>query len=383
MSLVRFVSFNINSDRRLEWKDDPRFKYTAHAFSDLSIKNRFPMIRSFILNLIKQKNIPCFALQEVDSEALGLLQNLFKELNFKTYIEKYCPHKDSYHYILAVDENVIQVKSAKQIYFTESGLPTTDKEREVLTKEQKLKKHLHQEFEKSAQLAWLNVKGKDTNHQLLLVNIQAGTSSQHRLLAMQKLCEALEDINLPMILVGDFNQFDSDEKKPTLLRKQIQILMKNGFQWCTENLQEKGLRTTFFAFPHDIERFLTPEEQKELAELKGKENYIGIREFYLKTIEKDGIELSSVCLDAVYAKNHKGMKINTKSYTSLDGKLVNTEKQERKEFQKAFLNFFKQSSANSGLQVPVSDHFALLTKIEFASSEKSDENSEKLRGLIP
>lgn len=363
----RFVSFNINSDRRLEWKEDPRFKYTALAFSDLSIKNRFSVIKAFILELINKKGISCLALQEIDDEALKLLQELFAELRFVTYTAKYCLHKDAYNYLLAVDERMVKVKETSQIYFTQSGLPTSNEERDRLSKEEKLQLQLDQEFEKSAQLAILTISMNEKTETVALVNIQAGTSNKHRLLAMQKLTDALKDCHWPVILAGDFNQFDASQRQSAIYNDQVQVLQKNGFQWVTEDLQRRGLQTTFFAFPHDVDRFLTTDEMKELAALKTHENYKGIRDFYLRVIEARDIELNSVCLDAVYAKNHGNIKLQTKPYTWLNGKVMNTAKQEMKEFRRSFLTFFKDKNAHP-LSMPASDHFALATKIEFSSN---------------
>ncbi len=84
-----------------------------------------------------------------------------------------------------------------------------------------------------------------TKEQFIVVNNHFGLSNKHRLLAADMLCKKLDEMNnkqndstensssiqkpLPMVLVGDFNQFDSIAKESVLYMDQIEIFKRNGF----------------------------------------------------------------------------------------------------------------------------------------------------------
>lgn len=351
--------------------------HTVRAFGGLSIENRFPILEDFFLNQIKTKKIDCFALQEIDEKAKQLLEVFFKRQGFDIFFTQYCPHKDAYYYAFAYNPILYTAKCKDQIYFTLNGLPTSNEERAQLTKEEKMHRHLEQEFEKSAQVIQLTQRQtlmhRKSNKEILLVNLQAGTvPNSHRELAMDKLGKALANEDCPILLVGDFNQFDACVKESKIHSGQIDILKRHGFNWNSESIlySGKGMHSTFFAFPHDIDRFLTVEDKNTLNEIKLKEDYEGMRLFYLDAITRNNIHLESTCLDAVYDKNFPlHAVIKTKPITQLSGKTINTSKISATTFQENVLmgyrTFFSENKEQNNKPPLPSDHFSLRVKVNF------------------
>lgn len=206
-----------------------------------------------------------FALQELDNEAVSLLQKYFDDVGYSHIHTGYCPDKYAFKFMYAYNPNYVKISDIKQIYFTESGLATSDEERLTLSKEEKIRRHCETEFEKSAYIVTVNNK-------YLLVNTYQSLTNPHKLAAMTKLTHALSNETLPIIIVGDFNMFDMDNSNNIVFHEQINILMDNNYTWITKDLLDRGIKATFIGFPYDIDRFLTKENKEELALVKQENN---------------------------------------------------------------------------------------------------------------
>jgi endonuclease/exonuclease/phosphatase family metal-dependent hydrolase len=294
---IQIVSWNINSDRRVEILDTSPYKYTANAFSDFSILKRFPMITLCLDYLRNIKKVNIFALQEIEDSILPHFIHHFKSKNLSVLSLRYNQSKMAFNFIFSYDPTVYTCVNERQICLTKSGNFIEEK----VSKEEKLIHNLDSEFERSSQFIVLeNIKTKE---KFIIINNHFGLSNKHRLLAAETLCKYLLKENMPMILVGDFNQFDEESKKSELFMSQIDIFRKNHFKWMSECLQSQNPKSTFVAFPYDINRFLSSSDFIEYEKLKEIGDYSLIRNFFTEKIEKKDIPLVSTSLDGVYGKN--------------------------------------------------------------------------------
>ena len=310
---TRIVSWNINSDRRVEILDRPPFMYTANAFKPYSVHERFPMISAAMDYFQTEKKVDLFALQEVEDSILPTLCDYLRSKGLEVLSVKYNPTDLAFNYIFAYDPTVYRCISTDQIYLTRSGEATVD--REKLSKDALFDQHLDSEFEKSCQR--IQLEEITTGKKFIVINTHLGLTNKHRLLAAEMLCSKLVGITMPMVLVGDFNQFDARQAESALLMDQIEIFKRNGFRWDSECLQAREPKGTFVTFPYDITRFLKKDDFAEYDALKARYDALAIREegnaeyaalcreirgFYNTKIAEKDIKLLSTSLDAVFSK---------------------------------------------------------------------------------
>jgi hypothetical protein len=358
--ILQIVSWNINSDHRVEIFDKPPFMYTANAFKNYSVHKRFPMISASIDYFRDIKKVSLFAIQEIEDSILPELIKHFKSKGLEILSMKYNPSKLAFNYAFAYDPSLYACKSISQIYLTLSGKSTHN--REILSKEELFSQHLDSEFERSSQLTELeNINSKK---QFVIVNNHFGLSNKHRLLASDMLCKKIADIVKPMVLVGDFNQFDANVKTAVLYTEQIKIFKHYGFKWVSECLQSQEPKGSFITFPYDINRFLNNDDFLEYDKLKDEKDYDAIRNFFVKKICEKDIPLFSTSLDGVFSKNmeYKEEKIQLSSCKAIlfaDGERIKP-MPTAEDIQKMAVKSYQAGKCNFP-----SDHLPLLTKVRF------------------
>ncbi len=352
------VSLNVNSDRRVELPGP-----TRSAFEEFDLDHRYPTNERFLETLIHEEEINCFALQEIDPKALGMLSKTFERQGFKWITTPYCLDSGAFSFMFAYDPKKIEVRDVEQCYYTASGLPTTDAERKSLSKDEKFKRHLEVEFEKSAQVFTLHTLDDGKNY--CVANTQPGLTNKHRLLAMHKLVDFIETRPTRVaetqgtILVGDMNQFDDRVAEARSFMDQIHVLTEAGYCWDSESLGQEGAKSTFFGFPYDIFRFLSGDEKTRLKELEVGNDPIALRRFYLDKCQT--LSLWGACLDAVYTRGQVSAK-DVQAYTFFGGKLVNVGKTDPEELQTRILSAMHKDEVKSDDQEPT-DHMALVFKV--------------------
>ena len=168
-------------------------------------------------------------MQEVSTAILPRLQEFLESKKLKVLAVPYNPSAgdSTFNYVFAYDINLFSLVGTEQIYLTESGHPL--QKREPLAREEIFSHNFDSEFEKSSQMVIL--EKKDSREQFIVVNNHFGMSNEHRLLAAQSLCQKLLSIQKPIILVGDFNQFDSSIPEVRLYQEQIEVFKQHGFTW--------------------------------------------------------------------------------------------------------------------------------------------------------
>lgn len=172
--------------------------------------------------------------------------------------------------------------------------------------------------------------------------------------------------------MGDFNLFDARIKESgdqTVYLEEIAIFEKYGFTWSSQNIAQKGTKSTFVSHPFDILKFFTAQDREELEKYKKDKNYPAIVELCLRIIKRENLRLVYGNLDAVFTKNFQKARIKVTPHTFFNEKVVNTLKTDRDSFQAEYTaGLFKKSDKPT---IP-SDHFALNTKIESLAEPRKD-----------
>lgn len=355
---MKMASLNMNSDRRVE-QDGP----TKRAFNDFSLEHRYPTTERFIESLVQTKHVNCFALQEIDENALRRLKATFDRLNFNYVTTSYCLDRGSFFFMFAYDATKMAVLDEDQCYYTESGLPTTDEDRKILTRDEKFQRHLDVEFEKSAQVFTLHTFEDDKRY--CVANTHPGLTNKHRLLAMQKLVDFIEARQTRMggesrtIVVGDMNQFDTRVCEPRTWMDQVQVLTAAGYCWQSAGLEHEGAKSTFLSFPYDIFRFLSGDEKTQLKTLETANDPIALRRFYLDKCKT--ISVMGGCLDGCYTLGDVSIN-KVKAFTFFGDRLVNASKSNAAELQEQYLSAIHPDEVCSDA-VPASDHMGLVISI--------------------
>lgn len=359
---IKIVFWNINSDRRVEIFDQPPYMYTANAFKDYSVHKRFPMIAEGLDYFRKKKNISLFALQEVEDSILPEIIKYFQSKGFAILpAMKYNPTDLAFNFVFAYDPTLYTcVNPPEQIYLTATGKPSP-KDRQGIDKKLLMDQHYDSEFERSAQV--IELEELSSGKQFVIVNNHFGLTNKHRLQVAEKLCKELADIKKPMVLVGDFNQYDFDNKESVLFKKQIEIFEKHGFKWDSECLQSQEPKGTFVTFPYDITRFLSKTDFSEYDALKVKIDYKAIKDFFVSKIEKYNIPLVSTSLDGVFSKNTNNSSENQtkpsfcKAILFANGERIKPTPT-AETIQKLALNSYKKDKC-----IFPSDHLSVLAKV--------------------
>lgn len=355
----RIVSWNINSDRRVEIFDKPPHMFTANAFKDFSVLKRFPLIAASLDYFIQKKKVAIFTLQEVEDCILPEVAKYFKEQGMEIVVNKYNPSKMAFNLVFAYDPKQYRCLEARHVYLTESGkaLENADK----LPKEEVFKHNLGSDFEKSTQI--IALENIATLERFIVSNNHFGMSNAHRLLAAEKLCTELAPIKLPLVVLGDLNQFDERIAKPELLKEQIEIFIKHGYRWDGKSLYANSPHTTFITFPYDITRFFTKVDFAQYDKLKETKDYEGIRTFFLGKITERNVPLCSTALDGVFSINTSASEAvkkpsSCKALLFFNGKRIKPVP-EAAEIDKMALESFKGNQC----EIP-SDHTPVLLKIK-------------------
>ncbi|MFI4919065.1 MAG: hypothetical protein ACHP65_05880 [Legionellales bacterium] len=259
-----------------------------------------------------------FALQEIEDAIVPNLKRFWNEHNYKVIVTRYNPDKMSLSFVFAYDPAVYDAEELPQVYLTKNGLPwqaELGKESEIT--QERIEHNLGNDHTRSSQMIQLTHKG--TGKTVVISSNHFALLNNHKLMAAEKLCNELEKIKYPLIVLGDFNQFDKT-KVNELFPEQIDIFKKYGFCWESEELSTKTPGATFLPYPYDI-LFLLPEAKRNayknlLDELTRAEKGLGdydvnscresIRMFFLgeiKTLNEEGKSLLDVAYDAVFTKN--------------------------------------------------------------------------------
>ena len=362
MTELYLVNLNVNSDRRV---DDPT-SVLSPAFQDLSFKSRFAL-NCALLDSLSENNQTLFALQEANDVARDSLKDFFEKKGLTVLTAKYANDPGAFNFIFAYNSELYDLVDTSQLYYTESGLSTSPEDRKALSKEEKVKRHLGTEFEKSVQL--VRLRHKATGKEMLVANTHPGLEMKHRIAAMNKLVDYLENEKGMIIGLGDFNQFDATIPEPTVYQEQVKILQDRGFQWASEGISHVGMKTTFMGFPFDIFRFFNEADRAEYnALIQDRNNLPQLREFFTRKIQEKNLSLYGGCLDAVFTRGlPERASVNVSAFTMFQRSRIETTKiEDAKAIQDAFVqHFVKHPAEEAADPVTNSDHFALATKISF------------------
>lgn len=362
MRSLSILQHNSDDDRRAY----PGAQFGA-SFADLTFQARFGINTALYKEMYRQNNETIFTLQEISDTSREQLKDFFASLGLAVLTTKYALDKGSFNYVFAYNPAVFDVAETSQVYYTQNGLSTTDEERSTLSKAEKIERHFGTEFEKSAQL--VRLRHKESGEIFLVVNTHPGLELRHRLLAMQKLCDALSQETGMVILTGDFNQFDSRVPVPAIYHDQIKILQEHGFHWASEGLSRVGMKSTFVCKPFDIFHLVPAEDLAAFkAALQAITDPHEQRQFVVTFIQEKSLDVIGTCLDAVFTRGlPQSAKVEVNPLSMFYRKVVNTSQIEnQREFQDRYLQHFIENRADAGVEPPLgSDHIALATAIKF------------------
>lgn len=325
---IKGFSLNINSDRRVEEFSNPKYKDIANAFPDFRFINRWPLLRQqfdYQLNNINEEHrTDFFMLQEASKNATNTIKRYFNsKLGFKVVITEYSLHPNSFNLIFAYNESRVNIDYYEHLYYTRSGKPTSNFCRDILSKQDLINRHAKTEFEKSAQIFRIKTPLVTLN----VINTHLGLTNEHKLSALKKLLSFFDYDRGLYLISGDFNQFDMSKPGNHYYKEQISLLTDNGFVWETESAKNSWLNTSFMAFPYDIFRFLDKEEIEKFYEIASQTNSsLQVRQFILDKIMAKNLDLSSVCMDAVFTKNFNHFDCDVRFVTTLGGHKIYPEK---------------------------------------------------------
>lgn len=356
-----YFSENVDCDRRSETGP------LAASFRDLQWDARFGIKTAFYQEIYNNNKKTKFFNQELNDVACIQLTKFYEELGLQVESTKYTTDAGAFNYLFAYNPEYYEVVKTSQVYYTESGEPTSPDERKALSKEEKIQRHFGTEFEKSAQLIW--TRNKITGTVTLDVNMHPGLEPKHRILAMTRLCEKLKNENGIIVLIGDLNQFDPNIPVPAIYMDQIKVLQNHGFLWASEGLSKIGMKGTFVSKPYDIFHLLSPEKLAEFkAMLQNITDPNALRSAIVKFIQDNNVCIVGTCLDGVFTRGvPEAASITVKSCTLFHRKIVYTDEMENgKEFQNQYLQHFKDNRADAGVEPVIgSDHMALSVTVKF------------------
>lgn len=369
-----YFSENVDCDRRSEVGP------LSAPFRDLQWDSRFAIKTAFYQEIYNNNKKTKFFNQELNDVACAQLTKFYEGLGLKVESTKYTTHSGAFNYLFAYNPEYYEVEKRSQVYYTKTGKPTSQEERDSLSKEENIQNHFGTEFEKSAQLIW--VRNKITGTTTLDVNMHPGLEigldrktglivdeMNHRILAMKRLCEQLQNEHGNVILIGDFNQFDPRFLEPTIYADQIKVLQSYGFRWASEGLCRVGMKATFVSKPYDFEHLLAAEKLAEFRALK--QNITDQNELRLaivKFIQDNNVCVIGTCLDGVFTRGlPETASITVKSCTLFHRKIVYTDEIENgKAFQDQYLQHFVDNRADAGVEPVIgSDHMAMSMTVKF------------------
>lgn len=343
---VHILSLNV--DDHPAFRGLGQYKWIASSYPQLLFKQRFEVLVQFILAL---NSIPqIIAFQEVGDDARILLEQFLSEHNYSFISNKYNNHEGCCNFITAFSNELdFKVKSSRMIYLTTSGLSLTDLQRQTMSREDKISHGLNYEFERSAQI--ISLENEVNGNKFTFVNTHPGLTNDHRIMCMKMLVVHVNDLK-NVIIVGDFNQFDSSKNSNDVYQPQRQILFDAGFVSSTENIP-----FSFVGRPYDIMRFLSCEHKVIYEELVKQNDFIGLRQFcddFYSTIDP----VSSRLDDVFYRFDDSKCKATTRGLTYIDGKVIDISAIDRNELSE----IVKQCTLNN--KYTPSDHCAMLTSFE-------------------
>jgi endonuclease/exonuclease/phosphatase family metal-dependent hydrolase len=349
---MKIVFWNVNSDRRAELRDQTPYRYTALAFPEYNIAERFPKIASSLNQMAKEQGIAIFALQEVEDSILPELRKFLSYLGYNVITHKYNPTGMAFNFVFAYKQNEYELLNSRQLYLTQSRQSLANRN---IPADQIKEHNFGVIFERSVQV--VDLKHLATAKSYTIVNIHFDIPNAHKLLAAQYLCDQFSNPNSQLIIGGDGNQFDAMVTEPKLFDDQINVFKKNGFQWIGESLLKKEPKKTFAPFAHDINRFLGKAERDQYESLQKSDDYQGIRALFLKTINEKPECLDSTVLDTVFTKNiAPNTEISAKALMfDYNGKRI---KLDAAGYNTFLIDCYKHNTC------PPSDHLPVLVKLK-------------------
>jgi mRNA deadenylase 3'-5' endonuclease subunit Ccr4 len=309
---MTIFSLNVNSDRRIKPTSDSS-SLLSSAFSNLSHTNRADLLNQMLIDV----NADIVCLQEVDDLYLPIIIEFLNSLGYNIYTHKYTDNEPSaFSYVTAFRDNYVLL-SQISVVFTEDGKFLSKEMRQTMTIDEKKLNNYDTEYEKSCPIFRLKIN----SHEIVLANVHLGLTNKHKTMASHRLCQFIDDLTdksttSEVIIVGDFNQFDTTKKEATVYDSQINIYKNFDYQWAS-----KDIDCTFISFPYDIDRFLS---ETDMAECNAIKNANDLRNFYMTVIERDGINLASCALDSVfYRQEHKKTdSIPVDTVTNIGGNII-------------------------------------------------------------
>lgn len=344
--------------------------WIPQAFPELFFVNRFSRLTQLLKSFMVDHQF--FVLQEIGSEALEYLKLFFFFNGYEHISSKYNNDAGSCNYLVAYKKSdtnyTIAHVNTKMIYFTTSGLSLTGEQRKTMSREEKIEHGYFQEFEKSAQVTFFEIKqfdtGTDTSMDLTIVNTHPGLTNEHRLKSMTHLMKEIDGLK-NVIIMGDFNQFDFTKNDFAMYEPQRDIIISAGTVGYTSFCKHDY---SFAGHPYDIIRFFSKDEKQQFDKLVANVNEkklnstSNIRDFCLDIFFR--IPHVSSRLDDVFISNTFDKQINSVEctlYTLLGNDITNLTHVDRFQFEEKDKKLIKQ-----GCYRP-SDHCATSTKIVFQS----------------
>lgn len=350
---------NCNSDRRCDDESGilPQNKATIEAYKDIfSFTARLQASCEQVDTLRKQRNVSCFAFQELNSGAEEVFRKKLQDRGLQTITHAYNPGPMAFRLLFAYDAELVEVVGEPKVrYLTESGNTDAGPNKQ---------ENLGTDFCRSIQ--FIELKDKKSGQKFGVANVHFGIENEHKELAAKKAVQLAEEVfkeKIPVIFGGDFNAFDATSPAETkIFQKQITPFTNAGYDWNTSHFDKEEPKSTFIAFPFDIHRFFIGDKDffNALNEVKALNSPEALRNFYLDKANERGAKYSEGALDHVFTKNTEGLKVDCNRVLSTPEKLfIGEDLPSSEEIEKRTLEAYK----NNELYHNTSDHLGVLVEI--------------------
>lgn len=256
---IKLITLNVNDDRRFEGP-------ISEIFPELKKTTRAKNYKKFIQNTIRDNGTNCiFNFSEIlSSGMLKYLESIFYMAGYQTSVKKYCLDDKSFYYMLAWDSVEYDVNFCEQIYFTKSGNPVSPNAKKFMKTEEIRHECMDVEFERSMPVYF--IEQKFGNRKFYLGQIDCGLTNKHKKQVCAKINDFAQNIykEVPFIVAGNWNCFDSDLKIPMYYDKMFHEFMEDhNFNYIsTVDLVEQGVTSTFRSYDFDVFRYMTQKEKK-------------------------------------------------------------------------------------------------------------------------
>ena len=370
---LNFISYNVNSDRRVELLVDGqnvRKGIATDSHENWSFENRAERLAKQIL--AAHPDIVC--LQEMDIRSVEIMQKLLASNGYKAHVQAYNETDGAFRFITAFKKDRFKLIHADRRYFNVHPDKATVRPENYskLASQEKQKffdENFGEEFERPVHLLALN-DGK-TGKSIFVANNHFGLRRNYRMKSAELLAQFLDefqntnhaDKDSVILVSGDFNAFPDDGGF-----EQMQIIEKAGYDCLSKGAKffdgsREGIVAsgTISMYPYDF-GILKADVVKTHNDNAFKISEARERRDFINEVAAQNIPALGGILDFIFGRNISSVR---KSYVMIQSLLDGVEFDASKlESEGKYLkDFIIQINASNVPAFP-SDHFMMFVILD-------------------